>query len=95
MGLHVDFRGWVLVHEFGGENLHPSHSSLLFFFCFFLFVCLFVFFLSLGLYPQHIEVPRLGGLIGAVAADHSHSHSNVGSELCLRSIPQLRAAADS
>ena len=33
-------------------------------------------------------------LIGAVAAGLCQSHSNLGSELCLRSIPQLTATAD-
>ena len=34
------------------------------------------------------------GLIGAVAAGLRHSHSNVGSELHLRPIPQLMATLD-
>ena len=32
---------------------------------------------------RHMEVPRLGGLIRAVAAGLHHSHSSVGSELHL------------
>ena len=40
------------------------------------FFCLFFF---LGLYPCHMEVPRLGGLIGAVATSLQHSHSNARS----------------
>ena len=34
------------------------------------------------------------GLIGATAASPHHSHSNVGSELCLRPTPQLTAMLD-
>ena len=36
-----------------------------------------------------MEVPRLGGRIGAAAAGLHHSHSNAGSEPCLRPTPQL------
>ena len=43
------------------------------------FYILFFFFLSfLGLNLWHMEVPRLGGQIGAAAASLCHSHSNVG-----------------
>ena len=39
-------------------------------------IYLFYFFcLSLGPYPRHMEVPRLGGLIQAVAAGLHQSHS--------------------
>ena len=34
----------------------------------------------LGPHPQHMEVPRLGGPIGAAAADLCHSHSNIRSD---------------
>ena len=34
------------------------------------------------------------GLIGAVAAGHSHSHSNEGSEPSLQSTPELMASLD-
>ena len=34
------------------------------------------------------------GPIGATAAGLHHSHSNAGSELCLRPIPQLMATPD-
>ena len=56
----------------------------------------FFFFLSfLGPHPRHMEVPRLGvGLIGAVAAGLSQSHSNAGSKLCLQPTPQLTATPD-
>ena len=56
-----------------------------------LFFCLFVF---SGPHPQHMEVLRLGGLTGAVAAGLHHSHSNVGSEPRLRPTPQLTATLD-
>ena len=45
----------------------------------------------LGLLPWHMEVPRLGGLIRAVAAGLCHSHRNAGSELPLQPTPQLTA----
>ena len=40
--------------------------------------------------------PQARGPIGATAAGlrHSHSHSNTGSELCLRPTPQLTAMSD-
>ena len=53
-----------------------------FFFFFFLSLCLFR-----GHTPWHMEVPRLGGLIGAIAAGLRQSHSNVGPEPCLRPTP--------
>ena len=37
---------------------------------------------------------QVGGLIRAVAAGHSHSHSNAGSELYLQPTPQLTAMVD-
>ena len=58
---------------------------------FFFFFCLLVF---LGPHPRHMEVPRLRGLIGAVAASLHHSHSNAGSEPCLKPTPQLAATPD-
>ena len=60
----------------------------------------FSFFLSLFIYlflsfsephPWHMEVPRLGGPLGAVAAGLRHNHSNAGSKLRLRPTPQLTA----
>ena len=60
-----------------------------FFFLFFLFFfCLFVL---LGPHPWHVEVPRLGGLIGATAASLCQSHSNDRSKPNLRPTPQLTA----
>ena len=44
------------------------------------FVFVFVFVCFLGLHPQHMEVPRLWGGIGATAVGLHHSHSNAGSE---------------
>ena len=44
---------------------------------FLFFVCLFLSFLPfLGLLPQHMAAPSLGGLIGAVATGPCQSHSN-------------------
>ena len=34
---------------------------------------------------------QAGGPIAAIAAGHSHSHSNAGSQPCLRPTPQLTA----
>ena len=49
-----------------------------------LFIYLFIYFLSflpfLGPLPWHMEVPRLGGPVRAIAAGLHQSHSNVGSE---------------
>ena len=49
----------------------------------------FFFFVFLGPHQQHMEVPSLGGLIGATAAGHSQSHSNPRSKPHLRPTPQL------
>ena len=43
---------------------------------------------------MHMEGPRLGGQIRAVAAGLRHSHSNARSEPCMRPTPQLRATQD-
>ena len=40
---------------------------------------------------QHMEVPRLRAPIGAAAVGLRQSHSNTGSEPCLRPAPQLTA----
>ena len=50
-----------------------------------------LFFFFLGLHPQPMEVPRLGGQFTATAAVLHHSHSNTRSESCLWSTPQLMA----
>ena len=52
---------------------------------------LFYSFFFFGPYPRHMEVPRLGGRIGAEAAGLHHSHSNLRSEPCLQPTPQLMA----
>ena len=54
---------------------------------------LFCFFWG-GLHSQHMEVPRLGGPIRAIAAGLRHSHSHARSELRLRPTPQLTATPD-
>ena len=78
---------WVL-----NQLSHNRNSGLVYLFH---FVCLFLFlFCFLGLPPQHKEVPRLGGQIGATAASLHHSHSNAGSELHLLPTPQLTATLD-
>ena len=45
--------------------------------------------------PEAYGGSQAQGLIGAVAAGHSHSHSNAGSEPRLRSAPQLTATPGS
>ena len=54
----------------------------------------FVRFVFSGLHPRHMEVPRLGGQIKAIAAGPCHSHSNARSEPHLQPIPQLMAMPD-
>ena len=48
----------------------------------------------LGHHPRHMEVPQARSQIRAAAANLHHSHSNVGSEPCLRPIPQFMAMPD-
>ena len=52
------------------------------------------YFVFLGLHPWHMEVPRIGLKIRAVAAGLCHSHGNARSELCLQPTPQLPATPD-
>ena len=47
-------------------------------------------FCFLGPHPWHMEVPRLGGQVGATAASHSHA----GSEPHLQPTPQLTPIPD-
>ena len=44
--------------------------------------------------PAAYRGSQARGLIGAIAAGLHHSHSNMGSELCLRPTPQLMATLD-
>ena len=53
------------------------------------FFCLF-----LGPHPRHMEVPRLGVYIGAVAAGLRQSRHNTRSKARLRPTPQLTAMLD-
>ena len=57
----------------------------------FLFLFLFSF---LGPDPQHMEVPRLGGLIKAIPAGLHNSHCNARSEQRLQTTQQLKAMPD-
>ena len=54
----------------------------------------FVFLPFLGPLLRHMEVPRLRGPIGAIAAGLYQSHSNVGSEPHPQPTPQLTATPD-
>ena len=59
------------------------------------FLSFFFFFLPfLELLPRHMEAPRLGDLITAVAVSLCQSHSNTGSEPSLRPTSQLTATPD-
>ena len=66
----------------------------------YLFIYLFYFILFFGLFaiswaaPTAYGVFQARGLIGAVTASLYQSHSNSGSEPCLRPIPQLMATPD-
>ena len=61
---------------------------------FYLFIYLFIYLPFLGPHPRHMEVPRLGDPIGAVAASLHPSHSHTRSEPRLRPTPQLMAMPD-
>ena len=65
-----------------------EHSNSLLF-CFRFLVFGFVFLSFLGPQPGHMEVPRPGGLIRAIATSLLQSHSAWGSEPHLRPTPQL------
>ena len=66
-----------------------------YYYIFYLFIFLFFVFLPfLGPLLWHMEVPRLGGPIGAVAVSLRQSQSNAGSELRLQPTPQLAATPD-
>ena len=77
-----------------GNFITILFSSLFFFFFF------FWFFAFLELHPQHMEILSLGIelelqlLTYSVAANLYHSHSNLGSEPHLQSMPQLAATPD-
>ena len=58
------------------------------------FFFFFVFFVFLGSYSWHMEVPRQG-VHSAIAASLHHSHSNTRSELLLQPTPQLHGNAGS
>ena len=58
------------------------------------YIKVFFFFVFLGLNLWHMEVPTLGGLIGAVAASLHHSHSNARSEPCMETTPQITETLD-
>ena len=87
MELSLEFwegvQGWK--SEFGVTSMHM------------LFIYLFIYFVFLpflGPLLRHMEVPRLRGPIGAIAAGLYQSHSNVGSEPHPQPTPQLTATPD-
>ena len=56
-----------------------------------LFIFIFHFWVSFKATPVAYGSSQAKGLIRAVATKLCHSHSNAGSEPCLRPIPQLMA----
>ena len=72
-----------------------SFFFLFFFFFFFFFFVFFVFFSFFWAPPEAYGGSQARGLIGAAAAGLHQSHSNSGSEPCLRPTPQLMAMLDS
>ena len=80
------------MHAYPSMAPSPGHwesSSLLCYpFIYFLFCCLF------SATPAAYGGSRASGQIGDAAASICHSHSNVRSELCLLSTPQLMATPD-
>ena len=75
--------------------LKPSPLLLLYYLMlshsFFFFFCLFAFSRAA---PAAYGGSQARGLIGAVDTGLCHSHSNAGSELCMRPTPQLTATLD-
>ena len=59
-----------------------------------LFVCLFCLFAISWAAPMAYGGSQARGRIGAIAASLRQSHSNGGSEPCLRPTPQLTATLD-
>ena len=64
--------------------------TLLFCGLFFMPFFFFFFFLLFWATPMAHGISQARGQIGATAAGHSHSRSNMGSKLCLRPTPQLK-----
>ena len=73
-----------------GEGPLPDSEAAVFSLLFFFFFSLFVFRAT----PVAYGDSQARGPIGAVAPGLHHSHSNTGSELCLRPTPQLTATPD-
>ena len=57
-------------------------------------VCVCVYLLLFRYAPTAYGSSQARGQIGAAATSLHHSHSNSGSEPCLRPIPQLKATPD-
>ena len=75
-----------------GRNVKLEYSL-----CLFWMVSHFFFWGAGGLFrasPTAYGGSQARGLIGATASSLCHSHSNMGSELCLWPTPQLRAMPD-
>ena len=57
-----------------------------------MFIYFFLFLFRAAL--RYMEIPRLGGRIGAIAASLHHNHNNVRSEPHLGTSPQFMAMLD-
>ena len=64
------------------------------YFFFKIFIYLFIYLLLFKAAPAAYGSSQARGRIGAVAASLDHSHTEAGSELCLRPTPQLTATLD-
>ena len=74
------------------EKLGDAFSYSRFLFSFFFFLSFFFLLFRAALVAYGVSKAR--GEIGAIAARHSHSHSNTGSKLHLQPTPQLMATPD-
>ena len=83
-----------LKHRFLRNWPRDSECSLRICFWWVFFFFFFAFFFFLRATAVAYGGSQARGLIGAAAAGLHHSHSNAGSELHLRSTPQLMATPD-
>ena len=87
-------RQGVRERETEGRERERGKSLQSFVFSVCLFVCLFCLFAISWAAPMAYGGSQARGRIGAIAASLRQSHSNVGSEPCLRPTPQLTATLD-
>ena len=80
--IHSDRRYGEVIQYYNTEHFGDS------------FMCIYLFIVFFGPHLGHMEVRRLRGPFGAIAAGLHHSHSNAGSKPRLRPTPQLMAILD-